>query len=404
MKIFRVLCLLLLIAGFSFLSPAKTSGQQASRKIVVLKTVVGRQEAGQWLSRRGLTVRELPLVNGLAVSLPPEVEGVLSQTGLVERIDEDLVLAALERNSSLVERLARWEAFFKPRSKPTQPEQTVPWGVAKVEGPAAWPASYGTGVKVAVVDTGIDNNHPDLVDNIAGGYNSISPRRTWDDDNGHGTHVAGTIAAVDNAIGVVGVSPKARLYAVKVLDRRGYGYLSDIIEGLDWAISNKVQVVNLSLGGSGNETFHQAIQRTVAAGVVVVAAAGNSGGAVIYPAAYEEVMAVSAIDQSDTITSWSSRGPEVDLAAPGLGINSTWNDGFYKEASGTSMATPHVSGAAALVLALPVSSSWDADADGQWQPAEVQAALEGTATDLGDAGKDTLYGAGLVNAKRAVGL
>lgn len=404
MKIIRVLGLFFLVFGFAFFYPAQTSGQQSSRRIVVLKTTAARQEAGQWLRRTGLAVRELPLVNGLAVSLTPELERVLSQTGLVERIDEDLVLTALEREASLEERLASWEQALKAKARPTQPAQTAPWGVTKIEAPTAWSASRGTGVKVAVLDTGIDRDHLDLKDNLAGGYNTIVTWRTWDDDNGHGTHVAGTIAAVDNTVGVVGVSPQARLYGVKVLDRRGYGYLSDVIEGLDWAISNKMQVVNLSLGGGGNDSFHQAIQRTVAAGVVVVAAAGNSGGAVIYPAAYPEVMAVSATDQSNTITSWSSRGPEVDLAAPGLAIPSTWNDGFYKEGSGTSMATPHVSGVAALVLFQSVAPAWDANKDGKWQPAEVQAALEGTATDLGDPGKDNLYGAGLVNAKKAVGL
>lgn len=403
MKIIRVVSLLLLVVGFSFYFPTLTAGQQSSRKIVVLKTATGREQAGQWLRRTGLAVRELPLVNGLAVSLTPELERVLEQTGLVERVDEDLVLTALEREADREERLANWELALKAKARPTQPVQTTPWGVTKIEAPTAWSASQGTGVKVAVLDTGIDRDHLDLKNNLAGGYNTIITWRTWDDDNGHGTHVAGTIAAVDNTIGVVGVAPQVKLYGVKVLDRRGYGYLSDIIEGLDWAIKNQMQVVNLSLGGGGNDSFHQAIQRTVAAGVVVVAAAGNSGGAVIYPAAYPEVIAVSATDQSDTLASWSCRGLEVDLAAPGVTINSTWNNGFYKEASGTSMATPHVTGVAALVLFTPVGS-WDASGDGNWQPAEVQAALEDTATDLGDSGKDNLYGAGLVNAKKAAGL
>lgn len=214
--------------------------------------------------------------------------------------------------------------------------------------------------------------------------------------------MAGIIGAIDNTIGVIGVGPQIDLYAVKVLDRNGSGYLSDVIEGLDWAIQNKMQVVNMSLGTASNVlSFREAVQRVYQAGIVQVAAAGNSGGAVSYPAAYPEVIAVSATDQNDVIASWSSRGPEVDLAAPGVNIYSTYKGQTYKTLSGTSMAAPHVTGTAALVLTTPVGI-FDLDADAIWDPIEVENKLEATAEDLGTPGPDYLYGAGLVDAEKAV--
>ncbi|MBU4141577.1 S8 family serine peptidase, partial [Patescibacteria group bacterium] len=203
----------------------------------------------------------------------------------------------------------------------------------------------------------------------------------------------------DNTIGVVGVGPEIDLYAVKALDRRGSGYLSDIIEGLDWAIANNMQVVNMSLGTSANiESFHDAVKRVNDAGIVQVAAAGNSGKAVIYPAAYSEVIAVSAIDKTDTIASWSSRGLEVDLAAPGVSIYSTYKGSTYKTLSGTSMAAPHVAGVAALVID---KKTCDYNSDGVCTPAEVQQRLMNTAEKIGDQDLNK-YGSGLVNAEAAV--
>ena len=157
----------------------------------------------------------------------------------------------------------------------------------------------------------------------------------------------------------------------------------------------------MSLGtGSNIQSFHDAVIAAKNAGIVVVVAAGNDGGPVNFPAAYPEVIAVSATDQNNVIASWSSRGPEVDLAAPGVGIYSTYKDTGYATLSGTSMATPHVAGAAALVLNTLVGP-YDANANGKWDPDEVQTKLQSTATDLGNAGFDNLYGWGLVNAYTA---
>ncbi|MBM3334994.1 S8 family peptidase, partial [Candidatus Sumerlaeota bacterium] len=198
--------------------------------------------------------------------------------------------------------------------------------------------------------------------------------KSANDDNGHGTHVAGTVAAVNNTIGVVGVAPAANLYAVKVLSRTGTGYLSDLIEGLDWCISNKMQVVNMSLGSSSdNQSFHDAVIRVYQAGITQVAAAGNAnGGAVTYPAKYGEVIAVTASDINDQFASFSSQGPEVDLIAPGVSINSTYTGSSYKVLNGTSMASPHVTGIVALRLQVKPGENPDA----------VKAVLQSTALPL----------------------
>src|SRR3989344_4156151 len=222
--------------------------------------------------------------------------------------------------------------------------QVLPWGIDRVDAELVWPGgNTADPVKVGIIDTGISDKHPDLLTNVKGGVNTINSRKGWNDDNGHGSHVAGIVAAINNTSGVVGAAPATDLYAIKVLGANGSGYLSDVIEGIQWAMVNGMQVINMSLGtGSDIQSFHDAVIAAKNAGIVQVAAAGNSGGAASFPGAYPEVIAVSAIDQTNTIASWSSRGPEVDLAAPGVSIPSTYMGGGYATLSGTSMASPHV--------------------------------------------------------------
>lgn len=370
----------LIITGNLFSSWA--TSQPSARKIVVFKSGVLNEPAREALIQKfgGVKIKDLTLIDGKAVLLPPKTEAALAKQAGVLRIDDDVEVFAL--------------------AKP-QLTETLPWGVDRINADLVWGVTTGDPVKVAIVDTGIDVKHPDLINNLKGGISTVWYTTSYNDDNGHGTHVAGIAAAVDNTIGVIGVGPGIDLYAVKVLDRRGSGYLSDVIEGLDWAIQNGMQVVNMSLGTSSDIlSFKEAVQRVNNAGIVQVGAAGNSGGAVIYPAAYSEVIAVSATDSIDAIASWSSRGPEVDLAAPGVSIYSTYKGQAYKTLSGTSMAAPHVTGVAALVLSVP--SKCDLNLDGKCTPSEVQQRLEATATDLGSLGKDDLYGSGLVNAEKAV--
>ncbi|MDO8757210.1 MAG: S8 family peptidase, partial [Elusimicrobiota bacterium] len=228
------------------------------------------------------------------------------------------------------------------------------WGINRVHASAAWPITEGKGVKVAVIDTGIDTSHPDLSGGVDGGYSAITKTENpadYQDDNGHGTHVAGTVAGKRDGKGVVGVAPKARLYAVKVLDADGSGNLSDVIDGIVWAAKNKMDVANMSLGAPiDSEAMHRAVRFARGSGVVIVAAAGNSGGSVGFPGAYEETIAVAASNFEDKLAGFSSRGPEVDFIAPGVDVLSAKMGGGFASYSGTSMAAPHVAGLAALVV------------------------------------------------------
>lgn len=377
--------LLVSVAPLSAAPPAT-----GSRKIVVFRSGSPDEAALRRIERLGgQRVKDLPLVGATVVRLPDAAaERAVEALPAVERVEDDVVVRSLA----------------KPR--PSQPAQVVSWGVDRIEADVAWPAGTGDAVKVAVLDTGIDTSHPDLVANIAGGFDAIGRRGGYRDDNGHGTHVAGIVAAASNDIGVVGVASGADLYAVKVLDRKGSGYLSDIIEGLEWAIGNDMDVANMSLGTpSYSATFAQAVQAAYDAGIVLVAAAGNDGpGAdtVEYPARFPQVIAVSATTASDAVASFSSTGPSVELAAPGSSVYSTYKGSAYKTLSGTSMASPHVAGSAALVIGTAPSATYDTDADGAWDPAEVRTKLRATAEDLGAAGPDPSFGYGLVRADSAI--
>jgi minor extracellular protease Epr len=240
--------------------------------------------------------------------------------------------------------------------KVTQPSQIIDWGVSEVNAPDAWNNCTGTGIKIAVVDTGISKKHPDL--NVAGGVSLVGDKSSnkWDDDNGHGTHVAGIIGACNNSIGVVGVAYDSELYAVKVLDSSGSGQISDVIEGIEWAVENDMDIISMSIGTTQySQALEEACDYAYSSDVLLVAASGNSGDGdntsnnVEYPAKFDSVIAVSAIDSTGTAPTWSSDGDEVELAASGVSIYSTFMNEGYTTESGTSMATPFVSGVAALV-------------------------------------------------------
>jgi subtilisin len=224
-------------------------------------------------------------------------------------------------------------------------------------------------VDIAIIDTGIQLTHPDL--NVFRNVSYVTGARTGNDDNGHGTHCAGTAAARDNNVGVVGVAPGARLWAVKVLDRTGSGTIANVIRGVDYVTRNAaaIEVANMSLGGGNSPTLNAAIAASVARGVVYVVAAGNSNVDAVSssPANSPDVICVSAIVDTDglpggagpvspygaddTFASFSNYGSVVDIAAPGVNILSTYIGSRYATLSGTSMASPHVAGAAGLYLA-----------------------------------------------------
>jgi subtilisin family serine protease len=317
-------------------------------------------------------------------------------------------------------------AFIVPDLEIFTMTETLDWGVDRIDADIVHEYNNGTGVNVAIMDTGIDRYHPDLAANYAGGYD-FGGWIWWlgmnDDDpmdfSGHGTHCAGIVAAVKgNDIGVIGVAPEADLYAVKVFDDFGDGRYSDVIEGLEWCIINDIQVISMSFGSAytgGDPGIEPWINDAYDAGILLVGAAGNDGSGVdtvIYPARYDKVIAVAATDISDNRASFSSTGPDVELSAPGVGIYSTYLGGGYATLSGTSMACPMVSGTAALVIASD-SSLTNADvrvrlqsgtaalviaSDSSLTNADVRVRLQQTADYLG---AYNLYGHGLVDADEA---
>jgi subtilisin len=227
----------------------------------------------------------------------------------------------------------------------------VPWGVERVGAPQYWDQTKGKGIKVAVIDTGISSRHPDLRGQVKGRVTIAKNLGTREID-GHGTHVAGTIAAVANQKGIVGVAPDVELYDVRAFGPGGTATIADIVEGINWAVENQMNIINMSFGTSENNlALRHAVKEAARAGIILVASAGNNGGALEYPAAYKEVVAVGAIDKNNQLASFSSRGSGLDVVAPGVGIKSTWLNGSYRVLDGTSMAAAHITGLYALMLA-----------------------------------------------------
>lgn len=266
---------------------------------------------------------------------------------------------------------------------------------------------YAGNVTIAIIDTGVDLDHSDLQANLLTGYDFVDSDGVPDDGQGHGTHVAGIAAAALNGTGVAGVAPTAKILPVRVLDNEGSGYYSDIAAGITYA-ADRAQVLNLSLGGIYDvQAVKDAIDYAVnTRGRLVIAAAGNCGGSnylangcqyqnqTFYPAAYANVMAVAATTSVDTRASFSNVGSYVDIAAPGVGIYNAYPNNSYASFSGTSQATPHVAGLAALVWAKHPGYS----------AAQAWSRLTSTAVDLGQAGVDTTFGAGRIDVKQALNL
>lgn len=373
-----VLLLMFIVAGRAQRTLAQENEPPGRRVLIGFKSAPGSQAAQAradviWLAG-GTVHAAFDLIPVVSAWVPEQALDALRDRPDVAYVEDDAVLYAFA--------------------------QSTPWGVDRIDADLVWPGgNTGAGVDVAILDTGIDGNHPDLV--VVDGINyaglpskdgSTNPG-DWKDGHGHGTHCAGIVAALNNDIGVVGVAPGARLHAVKVLNDSGLGYTSDIIQGLDWCAANHVHVASMSLGGGGTTSLKNACEAAFVAGVLLVAAAGNYSGPVSYPAAYPSVVAVSATDSQDKLASFSNFGPEIELAAPGVRIYSTYKGGSYAYLSGTSMACPHVTGAAALVWASGAASN-----------AAVRDTLTSTAEDLGAAGRDPNFGYGIVDAQKAAGM
>ncbi|MCQ6963594.1 S8 family peptidase [Methanolobus chelungpuianus] len=379
LKKITLLVIACILLSFLAVPAVAVQEEKDNEKIPVLISFKGKANAELVKAYGGNVKHEYTIVPAVAAELPQKAIDALSKNPNID--------------------------FIEPDGQAQILADEVPWGITRINAVNAQSSGFtGTGIKVAVLDTGIDYTHPDLMANYLGGYDFVNRDNDPMDDHSHGTHVAGTVAAASNGIGVLGAAPQAGLYSVKVADSSGYCSYSNIIAGINWAVDNNADVITMSLGGtSSSSTLQSACDNAYSKGVVLVGAAGNSGGSVIYPAAYSSVIAVSAVDSTNAKTSWSCYGPQIEFAAPGVSIKSTMPGGLYGFKSGTSMATPHVTGAVALLMSTDAAgTSYDANKNGNWDPAEVRSRLQKTATDLGATGKDDYYGYGLVNAYAAV--
>jgi thermitase len=266
------------------------------------------------------------------------------------------------------------------------------WGPQKVQAPQAWDVTKGSSsVKIAIVDTGVQYDHPDLSGKVTLGYDFVDNDNDPYDQNGHGTHCAGIAAAVtNNSRGIAGMAPNASILAVRVLDANGSGTLDDVASGIQYAADQGAKVISLSLGSSaGSTTLKNAVDYAWNHGAVVVAAAGNnSSSAPSYPAYYSNAIAVASTDSSDNLSYFSNYGSWVDVAAPGSSIYSTYLGSTYATLSGTSMATPHVAGLAGLLASQGRSNS------------QIRAAIQNTADHI--SGTGTYFTYGRINAYKAV--
>ncbi|WP_297127554.1 S8 family peptidase [Thermococcus sp.] len=418
--LFGALLAILVVASLVF-KPAIAQQPEKVKVIVMIDKNSFDEKAVQGLG--GQIKIRYKLIPAVVIEIPENAIEKLKSVKGVKKIELDKIAYAYPGNGR----------GRPPWYTPTQPSQVIPWGIDRINAPDVWNITTGASngvIEVAVLDTGVDWDHPDLAANIAWGVSTIggvvsTDPADWYDGNGHGTHVIGTIAALNNDIGVVGVAPNVEIYAIKVLDDRGSGTYSDIMLGIEQALlgpdgvldadgdgiivgdpdDDAAEVISMSLGGSVDDTaLHDMIITAYNYGVVIVAAAGNEAAdQPSYPAIYPEVIAVGATNSTDGVAWFSNLQPEV--AAPGVDILSTYPDDSYETLSGTSMATPHVSGVVALIQAayynkygtvLPVGTFDDLTTD------TVRGILHVTADDLGDTGWDIYYGYGIVRADLAV--
>lgn len=334
------------------LKDAELNAELTNIKGYEMRQQAAKKAAEKVLSRAAVSDGELGFVystalKGFSVKIPPGQLKKLENDPSVARIEADQVVTLIK-------------PIFDPKAKPpgtpggggteeppAETSQEIPWGITRIGG-----AGDGTGKTAWIIDSGIDQDHPDLIvdtgrsKSFLDGKESTNP----DDQNGHGTHVAGTIAAVNNTIGVVGVAPGAKVVSVRVLDRRGSGTITGVIAGVDYVAANAQSgdVANMSLGGGASTSLDDAV-KTASGTCTFVLAAGNDGSnaANYSPARVNgtNIYTISAMNSTDLFASWSNWGnPPVDYCAPGVSIKSTWMNGGYNTISGTSMASPHAAG------------------------------------------------------------
>lgn len=305
-------------------------------------------------------------------------------------VSEVAAMKLLRKNRNL--KYVELDMAMAPAATVSDPAFSSSWALPKIQAPAAWDVTNGSGVTIAILDTGVDGTHPDLAANMVPGWNVYDNNADTSDVHGHGTSVSGAAAmAGNNGAGSAGVAWGAQIMPVRIADPAGYAYYSTIAQGINWAADNGAKVVNISYGVSGSSAVQSAAQYLRNKGGVVVVAGGNSG-VLENIAASDTMLSVSATDSNDARTSWSTFGDFIDLAAPGLSIYAPTRGGGYANVSGTSFASPITAATVALMMS----------ANSTLSPAEIDTILKSTAVDLGTAGADPYYGAGRIDAAKAV--
>ncbi len=274
----------------------------------------------------------------------------------------------------------------------------IDWGIKQVHAPDIWDLTMGEGIKVAILDTGVDSDHPDLEGNIKLHVDFTRSPSGSEDRIGHGTHVAGIIGAMSNDVGVIGIAPHVSMYCGKVLADNGQGSYEAIIEGIYWSIEQKVDIINMSLGSPTRppQELYEAIKKAHEIGIIMVSATGNSNTKVGWPAMYDEVIAVSAMDDKNIRAAFSNFGIKNEIMAPGVQILSTYKDGGYAKQSGTSMATPIVTGCIALFLSYCRIKGVEMTLE------DIHQKLIDACDDLDVPGRDDYTGYGIINMNKMI--
>lgn len=360
----------------------------SDRFIVVFDNQVDFSLIVDDLEAEGIKILDrLDIISGVSCHLNEVQQEFIYSLPFVRYVEKDLELYMLESEFS--------EPLFTKDHNRTFAVETIDWGVRRIKAHEAWATTTGRGVRVGVIDTGINSRHPDLKSAVAGGYNAIDGG-SYEDDNNHGTYVASVIAGRRNGVGIVGVAPEAELYSIKVMGNKGSGYISDVIEGCQWALEEGIRILNMSLG-SKHESIALCETMSIIAskGVITTVATGNDGQrSIYYPARNEATIRVGGSGTDDRRASWSNYGDELKengVLAPGDWIQVANKDGGWQRVSGTSIATPHVTG----IVALLVSKK------GLERELVRKFILEGASNFENP---DEFCGYGIVNAKRSLDL
>ncbi|MDF2962320.1 MAG: peptidase [Paenibacillus sp.] len=334
-----------------WLHEAMDGAESAERKHIIRFT--NRHDYAACIQQCNLMKQSLTRLNNVqplkiihAISCTLQSTAKLSSVPFIKSIETD---SRMKVHTSKIVSAVQPSSGSKTRTV----SGNVPWGIRHIRAPQAWGKSKGERIRIGVIDTGADYTHPDLRHCLSYGVNLLNRHLLPNDDNGHGTHIAGTIAASSRQRGINGVAPQAMIHPVKAFDHQGSAFVSDIIGGIDWCVKNQIHIINMSFGmKTYSKALEAAIRNAYQAGVIVVASSGNEGkqATIDYPARLRQVIAVGATTRRGQIAPFSNISKKIDIYAPGDKIYSTWLRGKYHELSGTSMATSHVTGVIALML------------------------------------------------------